>query len=297
MSLVRWHDAVHHPFWQRVSSSCRATLLLDYDGTLAPFVTERDKAVPYAGVRERLEILLEYARKPSAKSRLVFITGRPALELVPLLQLSSPVEIWGGHGAEHLDTKGQLTVSQLSPRVSSLLDRAYLAALEHIGAVQLERKQQSVALHVRGLEPLDAAVALDAVWDRWEQLVGEEQQADMFSSSGGVLSLEAMAVQAALPECAVHEFKGGIELRVAKHTKAVAVQKVLSQEPFGTAIAFLGDDRTDEDGFAALPDLQDGGLGVLVAQEERASAASWLLKPPQELLSFLDCWIEAVISR
>ena len=45
-------------FFKRVQATRDRLLLLDYDGTLAPFVPERDRAVPYPGVRELLKKML-----------------------------------------------------------------------------------------------------------------------------------------------------------------------------------------------------------------------------------------------
>ena len=53
------------------------------------------------------------------------------------------------------------------------------------------------------------------------------------------------------------------------------------------AVAYLGDDRTDEDAFEAIAGK---GLGVLVRPERRPTAAEVWLKPPGELLDFLDQW-------
>ena len=45
-------------FFHKLAGARARVLLLDYDGTLAPFRTERDRAVPYPGVRERVEALV-----------------------------------------------------------------------------------------------------------------------------------------------------------------------------------------------------------------------------------------------
>jgi trehalose 6-phosphate phosphatase len=55
-------------------------------------------------------------------------------------------------------------------------------------------------------------------------------------------------------------------------------------------VAYLGDDLTDEDAFAALGDR---GFSILVRTEVRASCARFWLRPPKELLAFLDEWIAA----
>ena len=48
-------------FFSQLAESPQSLLLLDYDGTLSPFVVERNEAVPYAGVRERIEAILDSA--------------------------------------------------------------------------------------------------------------------------------------------------------------------------------------------------------------------------------------------
>ncbi|MFQ5917396.1 MAG: trehalose-phosphatase, partial [Candidatus Binatia bacterium] len=55
---------------------------------------------------------------------------------------------------------------------------------------------------------------------------------------------------------------------------------------------YLGDDTTDEDAFGALKDL---GIGILVAETPRPTAASYLLRDTQEVKQFLETLI-ALIS-
>jgi len=69
-------------FFKRVRAATRRALLLDYDGTLAPFRAERHEAFPYPGVPEVLNELLE-----TGSTRIVLISGRATKDLVPLLSL------------------------------------------------------------------------------------------------------------------------------------------------------------------------------------------------------------------
>jgi trehalose-6-phosphatase len=62
---------------------------------------------------------------------------------------------------------------------------------------------------------------------------------------------------------------------------------VLSETAEDTAIAYLGDDITDEDAFRAV---KVRGLGILVRTEFRETAADVWLRPPEELASFLQLW-------
>ena len=70
--------------------------------------------------------------------------------------------------------------------------------------------------------------------------------------------------------------------------KGRVVKRVIAEEPESTVAAFLGDDLTDEDGFRAV---QSHGIGVLVREESRPTAAQIWLKPPTELIEFLNQWI------
>ena len=93
------HEAAERleAFFRGFAGSTAPLLLLDYDGTLAPFRVDRFKAKPWAGVSELLNRI-----QGQTKTQMVFITGRPAAEILPLLGLDAPVEVWGLHGTERL---------------------------------------------------------------------------------------------------------------------------------------------------------------------------------------------------
>ena len=56
-------------YWQLLQNTSQKVLLLDYDGTLAPFQLERNKAFPYPGVREILERIQGEINNPKNKKR------------------------------------------------------------------------------------------------------------------------------------------------------------------------------------------------------------------------------------
>jgi len=85
-------------------------------------------------------------------------------------------------------------------------------------------------------------------------------------------------------------FNGGIELRPIGRNKGEVVSQLLSERPECYPIAYLGDDITDEQAFSSLGEK---GLKVLVKRHSNNSLADIRLTPPQELLEFLDLWIEA----
>ncbi len=63
-------------------------------------------------------------------------------------------------------------------------------------------------------------------------------------------------------------FDGGLELRSTNRTKGTAVAQILAQEPAALPAAYLGDDLTDEDAFAAIGSQ---GYSILVRSEVRES--------------------------
>ncbi|MBD3256896.1 trehalose-phosphatase [candidate division GN15 bacterium] len=237
----------------------QSALLLDYDGTLAPFVEDRYEAVPYPGVRRRLEALRD---NPSV--HLAIISGRWSRDLVPLLGIDPAPEIWGCHGGELRLPDGTVRNAELADHtikgLVTIEDWVKLQGWEE----RIERKPASVAVHWRGLPTDEADTMSRRINRRWQHAV------DDFALK-------------------LHRFDGGIEFRAAGIHKGGAIRSIIRDLPEDTPIAYLGDDRTDEDAFDALGDR---GLKVLVRSEFRDTAANVWLKPPDELLAFLDRWLD-----
>lgn len=255
-------------FWERLRQSCSWLLLLDYDGTLAPFHQDRMQAVPYAGVIEQIEALRDLPG-----GRIVLVSGRQIAELCQLFPLDPGLEMWGSHGREHLLPDGCYRLLDLNDTERRVVDGLVQAMQAHGWEHQLELKPTAVAVHWRGLpDPQQRAIRETA--ERYFAEAQEHHQA------------------AALDSLEMMPFESGLELRSRSRTKGQVVAELVAEEAqkhAGTlsVTAFLGDDWTDEDGFAALP---SEGLGVLVRGEPRPSRASVYLRPPEDLLAFLKAW-------
>jgi trehalose-phosphatase len=151
------------------------------------------------------------------------------------------------------------------------LDPVQQAALEQLGlemsalgfSETLEVKPASLAIHWRSFDA--------ATQDRVRSLVRSIYA--RLKDKGGMQLLP---------------FDGGLELRSADRTKGTAVKEILLQELPALPAAYLGDDLTDEDAFAAMG---IEGYSILVRTEVRESCARFWLRPPEELLGFLDEWI------
>jgi len=244
-------------FFAGLAKSRQSLLLLDYDGTMAPFRKERDQAVPYAGVVERLVRLME-----SGRTRVAIISGRWSKDLLPLLGMKSPPEIWGCHGTERPDG----TIEGISREIAANLNKAEIWAEQKGLLGRIERKPASLAFHWRGLPEEEAARIRSAVTEKWS-----------LDGAGDGLILK--------------EFDGGLELRPVGLDKGGAVRKMLEEFDSSAPVAYLGDDLTDEDAFEALGDR---GLKVLVRDEPRETLADLIIVPPEELLTFLDNWLDSL---
>jgi trehalose-phosphatase len=248
-------------FFARVRSAPRGVLVLDYDGTLAPFQLHPARAVPYSGVIELLDAIMD-----SPRTRLVIASGRWIEEILPLLGLQRRPEIWGCHGWERLSVGGEYQGAAIGARAVELLEETgrWASAIERYGA-RAELKPASVAIHWRGLPETRSSEIRAVVLQKWQDL-------------GDV------------GEFAWHDFDGGIELRVAGRDKGDVVRTLVAEAGPSAAFAYLGDDRTDEDAFAAVP---DHGAAVLVRNEFRPTLADLWIRPPEELLLFLARWHQA----
>jgi trehalose-phosphatase len=178
--------------------------------------------------------------------------------------LSERPEIWGAHGWERLLPDGRKVVEQPTADARDALDAAARAAEAATRAgARLEHKLASIAVHWRGLPAESAEEVKRRATEAWEPIAKK-----------GALEI--------LP------FDGGLELRTVGCNKQYAVKAVLSETAADSAVAYLGDDITDEDAFRAV---KTRGVGVLVRQEFRETAADVWIRPPHELVEFVRHWV------
>ena len=249
-------------FFRAFAGAQWALLLLDYDGTLAPFRVDRFTARPWSGVQELLKRIQKQGR-----TRMAVVTGRPAGEIAPLLGLDPPLEVWGLHGAERLFPDGRRELEEASAETRATLDalRERLRR-DSLGGL-FEDKANGVVMHWRGASPQKAKLI-------------EQRTRALFEPLAQMDGLGLL------------EFESGLELRAGRD-KGAAVEAILEEMGAGMPVAFLGDDVTDETAFRALNAAAGAHLSVLVRREPRQTAADVWLKPPGELLGFLARWLEA----
>ncbi|MEZ4522857.1 MAG: trehalose-phosphatase [Thermomicrobiales bacterium] len=243
-------------FWQRVRAAKHSILLLDYDGTLAPFHPERMQAKPLDGVMDALSELQQLDNTTVA-----LVSGRPVGEIQALTGIDSLI-IAGTHGFELFRPGDGISSTPLLGESSDSLDEIQKVATDIVGMELTERKIATVALHTRRLENGEATRAATEFRRRVAGLIG--------------------------PDLELRDFDGGVEARARGRDKGVAIHEIIDELPPSDLIVYIGDDDTDEDAFRALPDY---GVGIKVGSQDKPTAAGGRLDSCEEVLQFLTDWI------
>lgn len=198
-------------------------LMCDYDGTLVPLAPCPELALPGPGL---LDLLRQLVRRPGL--HLVIISGRSLADLRHLLPVTG---LWlaGRHGTQVMGPDG--IRRELLPSTSRDIPWPQIFSLARkvtagIPGLYVENKGEGLALHYRLAEPQVAT----AVLEKFCQAVEPHWQYDLEFLSG-------------------HKV---LEVRRRGANKGVAVHYFTRSWPRALPV-YLGDDRTDEDAFAALP--------------------------------------------
>ena len=201
-------------------------LFLDFDGTLVDIAPLPDQVIVTDMLHAALPLL-----QTRLQGRLALVSGRPINELDKLLApLTFPAA--GVHGMERRGVDG--AVRRLTPPDFDLVRQAAQGLAVRHPALWVEEKHGALALHFRQAPELQALctdamrVAVDA--------------------SPGLLLMEGKMI---------------VEVKSNAVSKGTAIRDFLADAPFaGYRPLFIGDDTTDEAGFAQVQSI--GGIGLKV---------------------------------
>lgn len=237
-----------------------SAFFLDVDGTLLAIATTPASVTVDPGLPRLL------ARLQSATGgALALISGRA---IAALDRLFAPLRLpaAGQHGAERRDADGAIHAHAIH---ASGLGEARAAARAFSGShpgVLVEDKGLSLAVHFRQAPGAEAALRtlLEGV----------------VAGSGGELALQPG--------------KMVFEIKPAGRDKGSAIAEFMAEPPFrGRVPVFIGDDVTDEYGFAMVNDL--GGLSVKVG--DGASCAGARLPGVGEVRDWLEAYLRGCEAR
>ena len=238
----------------RLRAAVRLVVLLDYDGTLVPFNDVPNRASPD---RPLVDLLRRVADRLGCSVHIV--SGRPR-ETLERWFADLPLGLWAEHGLWHRRAPGHAWDLRAQPsrewmsEVRTILDRFTASTA---GALT-EEKTASLAWHYRMVEPTLAATRV--------------------AELGGTLVNRLRDQPAELLEG-----NRVLEIRPVNVHKGLIVRDVLAREPASALVLAIGDDRTDEDMFAALP-----ATGAAVHVGPGASSASYRLPAPAAVRALLE---------
>ena len=225
----------------------RTALFLDLDGTLAPIEARPDQVGPS---RERTRLLKVAVERLGG--RLAVISGRSLPDLDRILEGAVPAAA-AIHGLVRRNAAGSVLSHAPHPGLNTA--RIMLDRLTDRPGILIEDKALGLAVHFR-----KAPERTDEVTDLCRRVA---------ATTGLVMQLGRMVV----------------ELRTPGAHKGDSVRAFMDEAPFaGATPVFVGDDITDEDGFAAADAL--GGYGVLVG-EPRETAARYRLDDVDAVLNWI----------
>jgi hypothetical protein len=135
-------------FMSTVAAAVTSALLLDYDGTLAPFSADRKRATPYPRITALLQEIMV-----SGKTRVVIITGRSAHEVISLLGIDRGLEVWGSHGFERLTPDGACEMPRVGSDVAQALSEAGRWLADHPKHASQTRRRHRALCHRPGPDP------------------------------------------------------------------------------------------------------------------------------------------------
>lgn len=202
-------------------------LFLDFDNTLVDFAPLPESVVLPLDLISNLQLL-----QHAANGALAIVSGRPVEQIDHfLMPLRLPMA--GVHGAERRSADGRITQLPV-PDIRRLLTYLQPLTMQHAGLL-LEVKRGALALHYRRAPHL-------------EQICVQAMSEALAYEQGFALLRGNMVVEA----------------KAADTGKGKAIAAFMNEAPFaGRRPVFIGDDVTDEAGFAWVQS-QPGGLGIKV---------------------------------
>ncbi|MDN5900550.1 MAG: bifunctional alpha,alpha-trehalose-phosphate synthase (UDP-forming)/trehalose-phosphatase [Brachybacterium sp.] len=222
----------------------RLLIASDFDGVLAPIVSDRDAVQPD---QEALTALRELSDLPGVAVAL--ISGRALADLDSHTAMPSSVVLVGSHGAEVgalppwmqaevLDKSALSMTPEKEEQLAAITRTLHRIARAHPGT-EVETKPTAAVLHTRNAKGRGGLNATDS----------------------------ALEYATTLPDVTVTPGKEVVEFAVVHTSKGMAID-ALSRASAADAWLYLGDDVTDESVFAQLG---NGDVGVKVGGGDTAA--------------------------
>jgi trehalose 6-phosphate phosphatase len=228
-------------------------IFLDYDGTLTPIVSRPDQAVLMDSTRAILRTL-------AAKMPVAILSGRDLDDVRQRVNIGAIVYA-GSHGFDIAGPRGvrKEIATEFLPGLE-MVEQELGKQLAGIAGARAERKRFSIAAHYRNVNASDIPKVERAV-------------SEVAARHRELRKMDGKKVYELLPDIDWDKGKAVLWLLENLGLERAKVRPI-----------YIGDDRTDEDAFRAL---EKSGVGILVSEEPRPTAARYSLKDPAEVERFL----------
>ncbi len=247
---------------ERLKSLPSLTILLDYDGTLVPFSDDPEAAVPDD---ELIALLKRLARRPET---LVHIVSGRAREQLDEWFGSLPITLHAEHGLwTHPDREtGWKPRIPFEESIRDLLRPLFRRFTRSTPGSRLEEKSAGFCWHFRTAE----------------QDFGQEQAGRLAEAIERFLASNGLE-----DRCDILRGTFVVETRPAGINKGLAVKELIENNTIDNRMLVMGDDRTDEDMFMALP---PEATAIHIGPSH--SVANWRIPDPEAARAFLRKLIE-----
>ena len=254
-SALERRDEIEHRLFGRAGR--RPAVFLDYDGTLSPIVARPELATLSEETRDVVRRLAE--RYPVA-----ILSGRGREDVASRVGLGD-LAYAGSHGYDIAGPGFRHEVGEGIPQTIESAAEPLRRELDGMEGVLVEPKRFSVSIHFR--------LAREEDLPRIERVVDEVAAAHPILRKGHGKKL----------------FELRPDLDWHKGHALLWMMDALGLDPDEVIPLYLGDDVTDEDAFRVIEE-RERGIGILVAEEPRPTAASYSLRDPNEVRRFLE-WL------
>lgn len=243
----------------------RPVLFLDYDGTLAPIVTDPAKAV-------MSEVTRNCLGKLATIINVAIVSGRDRKDVEARVGFRNLIYA-GSHGYDisgpdnftYQQPEGNDAVVYLDQATKNLSEQ-----LKSIPGAVVERKKYAIAVHYRNVEEKNVEKVINAVDNELKKYIklkkGEGKK--------------------------ILELKPGADWHKGK--AVLWLMETLNFTKDNFIPVFIGDDITDED---ALKSIEKDGLGILVGSHGQETAATFRLDSIEEVNSFLKMLYKEMLDN
>ena len=221
LNTERLDDETFLKIQKAYQSASKSLFILDYDGTLAPFRSRPEEAIP---TKELMNLLEKLSNNP--KNKVVISSGRDQLTLEKWFK-KLPITLAAEHGASYKEDgvwHKNLPINQpWDDEIISILQ----SFVDRTPRSKMEIKDTTLVWHYRNV-------------DGWLASLREQQL------------LMALIAPCTRQNLQIMRGNKVVEIKSPYHTKGSEAKRILKNDTFDFILA-MGDDTTDEDTFRELP--------------------------------------------